>query len=246
MPPDNARGRARSNPSRKTERREGPWAAARAAAREAPAARSASPALSSALSHGSSPSRWGMSAAGGAMTHARRRGAGGRTARLERRRLPAAARPDDRHDLAGGHARRDPLERPDGPERAGDVLQQAPTAPRPLRCGEAPRREPRSRCASLPPRALPHRFEGSAPVSWALSQPASASPPDQGERHGSKVTGPGGRLPRAPASASSSGSGTPARANETPNGGVGGPAGSASAAEVEQVDEVRVGRRGGG
>ena len=40
--------------------------AARASARDAPATRSARPALSSALSHGSRPSRWGISAAGGA------------------------------------------------------------------------------------------------------------------------------------------------------------------------------------
>ena len=126
----------------------------------APATRSASPALSSALSHGSSPSRCGISAAGGGVDRA-----GVRRLQpaheLEQRRLAAPARPDDRERLARPHAQAHAVQRLDGAVRLGDALQRRPRA-RSLR-DEAPPREPRSVCASLPPRALPHRFEGSAP-----------------------------------------------------------------------------------
>jgi hypothetical protein len=64
MPPDSSDGRERSKPVSPNASKCA-CAAARAARFDAPAARSASPALSSALSHGSSPSRCGISAAGG-------------------------------------------------------------------------------------------------------------------------------------------------------------------------------------
>jgi hypothetical protein len=67
MPPESSAGRDRSKPVSPNASKCS-WAAVRAACLEAPRARSASPALSSALSHGSSPSRCGISAAGGELT----------------------------------------------------------------------------------------------------------------------------------------------------------------------------------
>ena len=81
-----------------------------------PPTRSASPALSSALSHGSSASRWGISAAG-AGAHAAGVRRDQAADELEQRRLAAAARPDDRDDLARRHPQRHATQRPDGSER---------------------------------------------------------------------------------------------------------------------------------
>ena len=67
IPPDSWAGRACSNPASPKRSSHGA-AAARAWARDTPRARSARPALSSAVHHGSSRSRWGMSAAGAACT----------------------------------------------------------------------------------------------------------------------------------------------------------------------------------
>ena len=67
IPPESSAGRARSKPSSPNAAKCS-CAAARAAFLEVPPARSASPALSSARSQGSSPSRCGISAAGGEVT----------------------------------------------------------------------------------------------------------------------------------------------------------------------------------
>ena len=67
IPPDSSAGRARSKPPR-PKSRSSAAACSRAAPRSTPATRSASAALSTALRHGSSRSRWAMSAAGAAST----------------------------------------------------------------------------------------------------------------------------------------------------------------------------------
>ena len=169
MPPDSSCGRARSKPSRPKAANSG-CARARASSREAPASRAASAALSIARSHGSRPSRWGMSTAGAART------------------VPASGvcRPQTSSSSVV-------LPQPLGPTTATvspaatsrSTASSARTAPNarltPARwtspsrpsnvTKEAPVREPRASSSSLPPRALPHRFEGSAP-DRAQSQPS--------------------------------------------------------------------------
>ena len=78
MPPDSCGRSCAARSPASPKRSSHGAAAARACARETPRARSASPALSSALSHGSSRSRWGISAAGAALTRTGSRAAGGR------------------------------------------------------------------------------------------------------------------------------------------------------------------------
>ena len=72
---------------------------------------------------------------------------------LEERRLAAAAGADDRDDLAGTGAQRHVVEHAQRAEDLADALQEdAPLVRRPAH--------------ALPPRALPHRFKGSAPGTW--------------------------------------------------------------------------------
>ena len=125
-------------------------------------------------SQGSRLSRWGMSTAASARRRARVRRLQS-AHELEQRRLAAAAGADDGDDLARRRPRgRRPRARVPSRTRGS----RPPGLPfRPHQRFEAPAQEPRAWSSSLPPRALPHRFEGSAPVRWALSQPASASPP---------------------------------------------------------------------
>ena len=96
---------------------------------------------------------------------------------LEQRRLAAAARADDRDRLPRRRAQRDVRQRTYVAVRLRHPVE-GRLPPRGSERDEAPSREPRSVCASLPPRALPHRFEGSAPGSWgAISASRPASPP---------------------------------------------------------------------
>src|SRR4051812_48031332 len=84
---------------------------------------------------------------------------------LEERGLAAAARTDDRDDLAGTGAQRHVVEHAQRAEDLADALQEdAPLVRRPAH--------------ALPPRALPHRFKGSAPGTWRyLSRAFPPSPP---------------------------------------------------------------------
>ena len=125
-------------------------------------------------SHGSSPSRWGISTAGAART-CPASGACSPHTSSSSVDFPQPLGPTTA-TISRGAARSDtPSSALHGAERLRHALERHARVPR--SASTRLRREPRSVCASLPPRALPHRFEGSAPGSWALSQPASASPP---------------------------------------------------------------------
>ena len=156
---------------------------ARALARSAPWMRSASAALSSASSHGSSRSRWGISTAGRGLD-APGVGRLQPADELEQRRLAAAGRADERDDLAVARRRASTpasashgaavaaagrVGERDVPElHAGRGVVGAVTRDP----GRTRRVAPRAASSSLPPRALPHRFNGSAPDCGARSQPA--------------------------------------------------------------------------
>ena len=90
--------------------------------------------------------------------------------------LPQPLGPDDRDRLARRRAQRH-VRPARGRRRTPSRPRRGPLPRRRSVRDEAPPREPRSVCASLPPRALPHRFEGSAPDPGRYLSRPSASPP---------------------------------------------------------------------
>ena len=175
--------RARVLEALEAERREQRLRAlARLRPRPAPWMRSASAALSSASSHGSSRSRWGISTAGAAATlpalGARSPQTSSSSVVLPQPEGPTSATIScsatanvTSSTACSGCARR---------PRAGYSTADVPQLGAGGRSGPpalAFRAALRVASSSLPPRALPHRFDGSAPALSARSQPASASSP---------------------------------------------------------------------
>ena len=168
MPPDSSRGRARSNPSSPKRGevlvRGGARGGLRSRRRRAAPARR----CRARVSHGSSPSRCGISAAGVRGRRCRRRARSSPHTSSSSVDLPQPLGPTTATTSRG--AARDTPSSAHGAERISRRRQDSVCNVR----GSAP--EPRPRSASLPPRALPHRFEGSGPARTYLSRALSPAP----------------------------------------------------------------------
>ena len=164
MPPDSSLGRARSKPS-------SPNAAkcACAAARAVAPADAGDPPRERRVVERAQPRQQRV-----ALRH--QRGAAAprpsrRRAQSARRRAPAASTCRSRSARRPRRPRAGPraATRRRAPRRRRRPCERRRRRRR-LKRREAPHREPRPRSASLPPRALPHRFEGSAPARRYLSR----------------------------------------------------------------------------
>ena len=168
-------GRARALEARQAEALQpGPPPPRARGSRPMPRARSASAALSSALSHGSSRSRWGISAAGARVT-VPASGACRPQMSSSSVVLPQPLGPTTATISPGAARIETPASAGTAPVREANVLLTSSTRTPPVpRCAAAPESWSLDHLL-LPSRALPHRFKGSAPGArgaGALSQPA--------------------------------------------------------------------------